>query len=275
VSGLVVLLVAGLLRSHAEILRALHDLGVNLDPGVATGAVAVPSPGVRSAPVISGPPKQAQDVSGMTPRGDAVSIAVTDTRHTTLLAFLTSGCATCLDFWSAFAEQPELELPGDARLVIVTKGPEAESLAALQRIVPPIIPVVMSTETWTAYDVPVAPFFVLVDGMSGAIVGEGAASNWPQVQSLMSQALADAGMTTRRGRRSSAPGRPRGDAVREARVDRDLLAAGIVPGDPRLYRLPDSEGLPRPGDLPDLDVTGVPDVDVTVARDATESPWPD
>ena len=31
VIGLLSLLVVGLLRSHAEILRALHDLGVNLD----------------------------------------------------------------------------------------------------------------------------------------------------------------------------------------------------------------------------------------------------
>jgi hypothetical protein len=54
----------------------------------------------------------------------------------------------------------------------------------------------------------------------------------------MAQAIADAGLT-RRGRRSHAPGRPRSDAMREARVDRDLRAAGFVPGDPRLYRLPD------------------------------------
>ena len=32
VLALLALLVAGLLRSHAEILRALHELGANLDP---------------------------------------------------------------------------------------------------------------------------------------------------------------------------------------------------------------------------------------------------
>src|SRR5262245_406615 len=238
VLGLVVVLVAGLLRSHAEILRSLHDLGVDLDPGASPQAPD--GQRLRSVPVTGGPPKRAQDLAGATPSGDAVSIAVAEVRHLTLLAFLTSGCATCLEFWSAFGEAPAPELPGDARLVIVTKGSEAESVAALQRLAPTSVPVVMSTDAWTAYDVPVAPFFVLVDGSSNTIVGEGAAGTWAQVTSLMTQAVADAGLG-RRGRRPHAPGRPAGDAMREARVDRDLLAAGIVPGDARLYRLPDSE----------------------------------
>jgi hypothetical protein len=254
VLGLLVLLVAGLLRSHAEILRSLHDLGVNLEPEATTTARSS-GPAIRSVPVTGGPPKHARDIVGATPTGDAVSIAVTETRHLTLLAFLTSGCSTCLDFWSAFADRNAPEIPGDARLVIVTKGSEAESVSALQRLAPPTIPVVMSTDAWTAYDVPVAPFFVLVDGASGALVGEGAASNWPQVTSLMAQAVTDAGIT-KRGRRSHAPGRPESDALREARVDRDLLAAGIEPGDPRLYRLPDQ-------------------TEPVASRDALEVPWPD
>ena len=115
---------------------------------------------------------------------------------------------------------------------------------------------------------PVAPFFVLVDGSSGAIVGEGAASNWSQVTSLIAQAVADSGIT-RRGRRSHAPGRPRSDALREARVDEDLLAAGIVPGDARLYRLPDSESVPVQVDA------SVDDVPRVAAGDEHERAWPD
>ena len=34
VVGLLTVLVIGLLRSHADILRALHELGVDLDPGL-------------------------------------------------------------------------------------------------------------------------------------------------------------------------------------------------------------------------------------------------
>ena len=48
VLALLTLLVAGLLRSHAEILRALHGLGVDMDPdradddGALTSAIGVP-----------------------------------------------------------------------------------------------------------------------------------------------------------------------------------------------------------------------------------------
>ena len=242
VVGLLVVLVAGLLRSHAEILRALHQLGVNLDPAGSSEA-ATSTTAIRSIPVTGGAPKSGHDITGATPTGDAVSIAVREVRHLTLLAFLSSGCATCLDFWSAFANETAPEVPGDARLVIVTKGAAHESVSSVHRLAPSHIPVVMSSDAWDEYDVPVAPFFVLVDGASAAIVGEGAASNWGQVTSLMAQAVTDNGIG-KRGRRSHAPGRPRGDALREARVDQDLLAAGIVPGDARLYRLPEAETVP-------------------------------
>jgi hypothetical protein len=93
----------------------------------------------------------------------------------------------------------------------------------------------------------VAPFFVLVDGGSGTVVGEGAASDWGQVTSLLHNALDDAGLLDRRGRlKPGARARVRSDALREARADRDLLAAGIRPGDPSLYSLPDSA--PEAGD---------------------------
>ena len=103
-----------------------------------------------------------------------MSIAVAGTDHLTLLAFLTSGCLTCSVFWDAFAD-PGLEVPGDARLVIVTKGERAESPTSVYRLAPDSVPVVMSDDAWEAYDVPVAPFFVLIDGETSAVVGEGAA----------------------------------------------------------------------------------------------------
>jgi len=110
------------------------------------------------------------------------------------------------------------------------------------------VPVVMSTAAWDAYDVPVAPFFVLVDGGSGSVVGEGAASTWEQVTALLHNALDDAGLLDRKGRlKTGVQPRARGDAERELRVDRDLLAAGIRPGDPSLYALPDDSGPPTPG----------------------------
>ena len=98
----------------------------------------------------------------------------------------------------------------------------------------------MSSAAWADYDVPVAPFFVLVDGASGDVIGEGAANEWGQVQSLLHTALDDAGLLDRKGNlKARRSGKPRADVLREARADRDLLAAGIRPGDPSLYTLPE------------------------------------
>jgi hypothetical protein len=232
VVALLAVLVAGLLRSHAEILRALHELGVDLDP-TSPGR----GPARRAAPRgITAPPRRdetpAADVSGTTPGGDAVNIGVAGSDEPTLLAFLTSGCSTCAEFWRAFRDPDAIGVPGDARLVVVTKSGDRESVSQLRKLAPGEVPVVMSSDVWEAYDVPVAPYFVYVDGRSGLIVGEGAASTWQQVVSLLSQALEDAGLGNGSTRRRP---RPRGDAAREALADQALLAAGIHPGHPSLY----------------------------------------
>ena len=122
--------------------------------------------------------------------------------------------------------------------MIVTKDPSAESASSIHRLAPHTVPVVMSSAAWEAYDVPVAPFFVLVDGPSDNIVGEGAASNWEQVTSLLQNRSPTQGCSTAAAGRSAGVSKPHADAMREARVDRELLAAGIVPGDPSLYTLP-------------------------------------
>jgi hypothetical protein len=246
VLALLALLVAGLLRSHAEILRALHQLGVNMDPARADddAGVSTPvgAPTIRANEVPKRPSRRASDVVGTTPDHDAVSIAVQGTQHLTLLAFLSSGCGSCLVFWDVFRDGGPVEVPGDARLVCVSKDPAEESVASIRRLAPRDIPTVMSSKAWADYDVPVAPFFVLVDGASGDVIGEGAANEWSQVQSLLHTALDDAGLLDRKGNlKGGRRGKPRADLLREARADRDLLAAGIMPGDPSLYTLPSSD----------------------------------
>jgi hypothetical protein len=231
---LLAVLVAGLLRSHAEILRALHGLGVEADwttrsataPGVTTDVVLGPSP-VASRP--AGGDDSGRDIVGTDPTGGAVRIAVTGARHDTLIAFLSTGCSTCRTFWDTFRSSSFGAVPGEARLVVVTRGPEAESPGLVRDIAPQDVPVVLSTDAWAAYDVPVAPYFVLVEGSSGRIVGEGAGTSWAQVASLLAQALGDA-PRPRPPRRT-----PSTDRAREARADEELLSAGIRPGDPRLY----------------------------------------
>jgi hypothetical protein len=266
VLALLALLVAGLLRSHAEILRALHGLGIDMDPardvgddGVTTAVDAPRTRGsaVRSREVPKRPSRSGTDLVGTTPRLDAVSIAVTGVDHFTLLAFLSSGCGSCLEFWDAFREHGPVEIPGDARLVCVTKDPSEESVAHIQRLAPTDVPTVMSSAAWSAYDVPVAPFFVLVDGHSGEVVGEGAANEWGHVQSLLRNALDDAGLLDRKGRlKQGARMRANADVVREQRADRDLLAAGIRPGDPSLFSIPDdAQGFPSAAGDPGTSTT--------------------
>jgi hypothetical protein len=172
-------------------------------------------------------------VVGVSPEGDGVAVAVTAIRTPTLIAFLSSGCATCLDFWEAFTQEANRSIGGaGSQLVIVTKGAEAESPSAVAKLVPDGVVCVMSDHAFEDYGVPVAPYFVLVDA-TGAVVGEGVAPSFDQLRSLLDKAVAD--RAGRRTRRELLRGRQRA-----ARIDRELADAGITPGHPSLH------GDPRP-----------------------------
>ena len=231
VIALLAVLVAGLLRSHAEILRKLHDLGMGEEESVSRLRVerSVAHSRTGSTP--------AHDLVGTTPSGAAAAIGVVGASYPTLLAFLSTGCLTCADFCQAFAAEEDLSLPGrDTRLVVVTKGLEEESESRLRRLAPRDVPTVLSSQAWADYRVPVSPYFILVDGPSGRVVGEGAAATWPQVASLLEQAMADAG-------RAAEGSAALDTADREARVDRELLRAGIHPSHTSLYPVgPPEEG---------------------------------
>jgi hypothetical protein len=245
VLALLALLVAGLLRSHAEILRTFHDLGVGRDPDALAraGGAQVPVGPPTYGPVTAGSATAAVDVSGVTPDGDAVVVGVVGATQPTLLAFLSSGCVTCHLFWDTFAT-PKLDLPGGARLVVVARGPEAESESAVAAMAPAGVTVVMSSEAWDDYGVPGSPYFAFVDGVSGRVVGEGTAPEWDQVVRLMQQAGDDGALEASRrsasARERRAERRHQDDRAREARTDDILMAAGILPGDPSLYASPEA-----------------------------------
>ena len=244
VLALLTLLVIGLLRSHAEILRRLHDLGVDLDdPG--PRAVTrdqfnvfpeVPSPGPDDA-LPAG-----RDLSGVDLTDGAVSVRVVGVPHATLIAFLSGTCLTCERFWDAFARPAELGLAPGVRLVVVTKSPGEESTARIADVAPAGIPLVMSSEAWAAYGVPGSPYFVLVDGPSGQARGEGTGIDWPQVRGLLEQVADDDVFASQLEARRVA--KPAADDARERRVDAELMSAGIRPGDPSLYRAPTESGEP-------------------------------
>lgn len=246
-------LVAGLLRSHADILKALHDLGVGVgEPGEDgnrghgtghrhRGSSGSDEPAAARVPLTIGPPlpgerssTSAPPVAGMTPRGDALAITVTGGDTLTLLAFLSSGCTTCVGFWQAFQAPDQLGLPAGTRLVVVTKGPDLEIPAEVAARAPAGLPVVMSTEAWGDYEVPGSPFFVLVDGASGRRIGEGVANHFQQVVELVRRAESDA-REFAVGSRSRALVDGLDGSERELDNDRELIDAGILPGDPSLY----------------------------------------
>jgi hypothetical protein len=156
---------------------------------------------------------------------DAVIVPVVGVQHRTLLAFLSSGCLTCRTFWQALDDPAAVDIVGDdVRVVIVAKDASEESVSELRKLAPTDVPVVLASDVWRAYDVPGSPYFVLVDGRERRVLGEGTGVSWEQVCTLMLQAAAD--------------GTTSGDE-REARIDRELLAHGIEPGDTSLYRTAD------------------------------------
>ena len=247
VIAVLAVLVLGLLRSHAEILRALHDLGVNLDDGAGSDHTFrlrdEPAADLREAPAgvveaqrpVDDPAAlgTARDLSGSTPGGEAAVVGVVGADHPTLLAFLSSGCVTCQDFWEAFGQGVMLELDGrEVRIVAVTKGPEAESPGVIAGLAGDGFTTLMSSEAYDAYGVPVSPYFVLVDAHGSAIVGEGAASSWTQLASLLDRAVADGGVAlgAKRTRREVLSG-----SARQRRVDHELDAAGIGPDHPSVH----------------------------------------
>lgn len=227
-------LVAGLLRSHATILQRLHDLDRR-------GSEPTPSPDEPPIRTLPGVPEPvaggsavgaARDLTGRAPDGGAVVVRVVNVAHNTVLAFLSSDCRTCQSFWATLADPQVVHLPRHTRLVVVTKDFTEESPSELARLRPPGLDIVASSQAWSDYHVPGSPYVVSVDGDTGRINGEGTGMSWEQVARLLAQATGDMGFLSSTRLRET---KPESDADREARVDRELMEAGVLPGDPSLY----------------------------------------
>ena len=222
--ALLVLLVAGLLRSHAEILRRLGPPSADREEQGAEGRAAenhqldarLPSPARRATTT-----REGDDIVGLTLDREPVKIGFGNGYPPTLLAFLTAGCSVCESFWKDLREERRPpELPAEVRVVAVTKDPAHESPSRLRSLAPPGTPVVMSSTAWADYGVPAAPYFVYLEG--GQVLGEGSANGWTQISSLVRDSIDDAAFAG-------------GGEARTRGVDRTLAAAGIGPGHPSLY----------------------------------------
>jgi hypothetical protein len=216
------MLVVGLLRSHAEVLRTLHDLGGDLE----TRQPARPQRPTTNAGGATGDP--AHDLRGLSLDGESVELGLVGAPADTLLAFLSATCYTCEPFWAALSAG--VDVPNDARVVAVVA--DGDSRARLRTLAGSDLLVVISDAAWADYDVPGSPHFVYLDGPSGRVLGEGTASTWPQVRDLLEQAT---GAAPSPGPVSIEIEAAVGGRDNAERIDLELLAAGIGPGHPSLY----------------------------------------
>src|SRR5215213_2988382 len=253
--ALLTVLVLGLLRSHALILKALHELGAGLElergSAASAGSVGPVPVQLETGVVPNARPNSlvGTDVAGTSLRGEEVLIPVTGKSRRTLIAFLSSGCSVCQTFWDQLRSGP-LDVPGGARLVVVAKGPQEESTSRLRELAGPGLEVVQSSAAWTDYGVPGSPYFVYVEDR--VITGEGSSTTWTQVRDLMGQSVDDTADARRRaGRPADVPSPPAPtlgptlgpltDYADLARADRELIGAGLHPGHPSLYEAPDAD----------------------------------
>jgi hypothetical protein len=227
------LYIVALLRSHADILRRLAALEERTAHGAPSPEFAEPHHG---APAIGGGEVvTAGAISGTTLHGDSATLSFGPGSPVTLLAFLTSGCASCAPLWAGLHDARDLASVAQ-RVAVVTHDPARESPTRLERLAPAGTDVIMSSAAWADYAVPGSPHFVLTDG-AGGILGRGSALSWSQLQTMLADARADA-------RRAADPART--TAERAQRSEGALASSGIGPGHPSLY--PSATGLPgEPG----------------------------
>lgn len=167
--GILTLLVTGLLRTQARVVAALRQLAPphgdhgQHDSAAEVGAVA-------------------PEVSGVDLEGRAVRLPNGERR---VLAFLTSGCASCGWWWQQLSTAGSMVVPG---LVVVTPDPQTDAPEDIRALWRPGLAVVMSSDTWENYGVRSGSSFVVVG--DGRIQAAGTAADWDGLVALLSAAPA-------------------------------------------------------------------------------------
>ena len=152
------------------------------DPGFVAGLRPIPS-----GPIGEAERRPAFDIVGVSPDGAPVEVRIGAFTRPLLVVFLHTRCDGCSEFWSGLADDAAGEVPGSVDAVIVTRGPgtvDADEVGSLSAAITQV-PVVMSDEAWSAYRVLGYPFFVLVDPVTGTVVGETVGFGWSDVSSMV------------------------------------------------------------------------------------------
>ena len=232
--GLVVVfllvLIVGLMRSHAEVLRKLDGLGVRLDTQPDSTSLEL---GLTRR-TTTNETKIPSQLSGVTPDGESAVISLDVGDKPVLLAFLSTTCSSCSVFWERFSSGVVEFRSGLYRTILVTLGPDEESPTRAKNLRRGSAEALMSSQAWQAFEVPGAPYFALID--EGIVIGEGTAATVDALEQFLSDAAGDLSWDRRQVR-------DRTDRDREEIVDQELREAGIEPGDPRLYHSPGDLGV--------------------------------
>ncbi len=162
---LLAILAIGLIRKNADLLSRLHD--VDAAAGTAESATV------------------ARDIVGVGLNGRVVGVRVREPDRPTLLAFMSTTCATCSHFWKRFGEARAIATLGKIRLIIVTHGEGYEVPADVAAVAPESIPLVMSSIAWQTYGVPGSPYFVKIAETTGLITAKGSAPDWDGLLDLV------------------------------------------------------------------------------------------
>lgn len=192
------ILMAGLLRTQAAILQELHGQSGHED----NEAVDFEALGGARGPRV------AVNVAGETPDAQPVSVDVLEVGHDTLLAFLSTSCIACEEFWDEFREGLPLPVASDTKVVIVAKDRREESPSRIADRRPAALEVVHSGPAWTDYGVPMSPYFVLVEGASGMVQSEGLADSWVKLNDMITTGMRDLRLNGQGNRQAPAPSDP-------------------------------------------------------------------
>jgi hypothetical protein len=136
------------------------------DPALVPAEVlrrARPIPTYRDHPATVG-----HDLVGVDPGGAPQSVGMTTGAGAVCVLFLSSSCQGCRDLWEGMGALRGALGP-DVRVVVATRGPEAEDAAAVARLAASgagdrVTEVVMSSQAYLDYGVAGPPFYAVTVG---------------------------------------------------------------------------------------------------------------
>jgi hypothetical protein len=157
------------------------------DPAFVAGLRAVPS-----ASSVAWSRRPAADLVGVSPEGRRLEVGLADGGRQVLLAFLTPRCDGCDQFWAGMLDTRAQGLPASVSTVVVTKGPEIVDPVEVDRLASgSTVPVVMSDQAWTDYQVMGYPHFILVDATERCVIGETVGFGWADVVAMVQSAASE------------------------------------------------------------------------------------